>query len=73
MTTFENTLHNTTATVRASVGDRISRRTERRVWKDLCGIEGCTCAGAGGVRGGDTVIVTYWPNDGKPFVIEARA
>jgi hypothetical protein len=77
MLTLINTFHGTETRVRAKAGDHISRRVERRIWRDLCGRTDCVCGGAGGVRGGNYVLVhrTYWPNaaDGKPYTVEARA
>lgn len=42
MTTFENTFHNTTATIRANVGDTVTRAVYLRVCRDLCGMD-CQC------------------------------
>lgn len=77
MLTLANTFHGTKARIRATPGAHVSRRTERRVWRALCGMEGCTCSGAGGVRGGAYVLTcrTAWPEQvgGRPFTVERRA
>jgi hypothetical protein len=77
MLTLVNTFHDTTARLRAVPGDTLSAAQERRLRKTLCGMQGCTCSGAGGVRGGDYVVTirTYWPAapDGRPYVVEPRA
>ena len=51
MVTIEliNEFHGTTARIRPRLDRTVSRRTERRVWRELCGMTDCGC---GSVRGG---------------------
>jgi hypothetical protein len=51
-----NDFHGTSATVRVNSDGLISDRVCRRVHRDLCGIDGCTC---GGVRGGRYRLETW--------------
>lgn len=51
MLTITNSFHGTEATIRAKVGDEVSRATLRRVWRKLCGVETCTCGREDGSRG----------------------
>ncbi|MDP2026467.1 hypothetical protein [Sulfuriferula sp.] len=58
--TLTNSFHNTSATVRpVAITEgrfagmhKISRKTALRLRNELCGIEGCTCGGNFGERGG---------------------
>lgn len=50
MTTLTNSFHNTSITIKANSGDRVSRTTFRRVRRILCGISDCTCGHADGTR-----------------------
>lgn len=77
MIELTNTFHGTTARVRAELNCYdISAATERRVWRQLCGIAYCTCGGIGGVRGGDYALQERpAPMDAKakPYRVTRRA
>jgi hypothetical protein len=75
MIELTNTFHNTTARIRAKEGENITRATERRVWRKLCGMADCTCSYHGGVRGGDFwLIATGHPWDIAPtYRVERQA
>ena len=45
-----NSFHNTSASIQAEVGARVSRTTFLRVRRTLCGIPDCTCGRADGSR-----------------------
>ena len=62
MTTLINNFHGTEAKVQAVIYNTISERTERRVWKALCGMDDCKCSGAGGVRGGAYALSELYPS-----------
>lgn len=50
MTTLTNSFHNSSVTIKANSGDRVSRTTFRRVRRALCGISDCTCGREDGTR-----------------------
>jgi hypothetical protein len=54
--TLTNDFHNTEAKVRPiEIKDgrfKISRKTALRLRRELCGVDGCTCGGTFGERGG---------------------
>ena len=51
MITITNDYHNSAVTLRANVGDELSRSQIRRARAALCGLDGCTCGGPIGDRG----------------------
>ena len=62
-----NDFHNTSATVRVGKNGFMSPRTVKRVERELCGIDGCTCGRYGlGVRGPQAGIesIEYATPDG---------
>jgi hypothetical protein len=51
MITVRNEFHDTTARIRASIGDTLTPSQVKRCRRTLCGVEGCTCGGALSERG----------------------
>lgn len=71
--TLYNDLHRTSVRVRATLGAKITDRQARRINAALCGVRGCGCGGALGVRGGplvatlhcNTMAETWYTIDGR--------
>lgn len=66
-----NDFHNTATAVVATNG-KINARQARRAWHNLCGIDGCTCGGPAGERGGNW-FVRQADAYGETYNVEARA
>jgi hypothetical protein len=43
MITIQNTFHGTEVTIRASVGQQLTKWQTLRARKELCGVSGCQC------------------------------
>ena len=56
MITLTNDFHGTQVTLRLQ-GAFLSAGQEKKAWKSLCGIKGCTCSGPIGIRGAQTAKI----------------
>ena len=70
---FENSFHRTRARLRVPDTMIVSPRQEKRLWRALCGIDGCLCCGMGGVRGGEYRLEPVGHESGPCRVIRAPA
>ncbi len=59
--TLTNDFHGTSTRIRVGADMIVSARTCRRAWRDLCGIDDCTCSGIAnmGTRGHQDGIADY--------------
>ena len=55
--TLTNDFHNSSVTVKVPKNGILSAGTTKRVYRELCGISGCTC---GGIRGPQELIPYGW-------------
>lgn len=67
MITLTNDFHCTEAAIRPRDDGTVSRRTARRVWRDLCGMTGCRCGGLAGERGGRYFLTYDWR--GEDYIV----
>jgi hypothetical protein len=56
MITLTNDFHNTSVSVRLN-NQFLTKNQESRVYKKLCGIKGCACGNAIGMRGAQTAPI----------------
>lgn len=74
MITLTNSFHNTSANIRAKVGDEVSRATLRRVRRTLCGLHDCCCGGEDGTRGSRyrLVNIDFLPGAERVVVVDGN-
>lgn len=70
---YSNDYHGTSTTVLAQPSAHrpdtvlyVSKRAAHRAWRDLCGIDGCTCGGPLGQRGRNSAGDANWPTQELP-------
>lgn len=63
MITLKNDFHNSSISIRAELGQWLSKSQIARARKALCGITGCTCGGNLGERGKQSVQVDAEASD----------
>jgi hypothetical protein len=69
MTTIINSFHNSSATVRANVGETVSRSTLNRVRRALCGRSDCTCGDTAGARESRYTLVPQGLDQDAPILV----